>query len=81
MLCNLEALGAGVGLESFGLILVLGDGIGLTAVLTVGEGFVPVFEGGGGGAGRFFLLLAENELILLLVDNAGDGGERRVTFE
>ena len=52
MLCNLEALGAGVGLESFGLILVLGDGIGLTAVLTVGEGFVPMFEGGGGGAGR-----------------------------
>jgi len=42
---------------------------------------VPLFEGGGGGAGLFFRLYADIELILLLVDNAGDGGERKVTFE
>ena len=63
------------------MILDLGDGVGLTAVLAIGDGFAPTFEGGGGGAGRFFLLLVENELILLVVDNDGDGGERRVTFE
>ena len=80
MFCNFDALGAGVGLESLGLTLVLGDGIGLTFVLIAGDGFIPL-PGGGGGAGRFFLLCAENELSLLLVDNAGDGGDRSVTLE
>ena len=70
-----------MGLALWGFILDLGEGVGLTAILTVGDGFAPIFEGGGGGAGRFFLLFVENELILLLVDNDGEGGERRVTFE
>ena len=78
---NFDVLGAGVGLLLLGFIVSLGDATGLMDVLTVGEGFDPIFDGGGGGAGLFFLLFGAYELHLLPVDNAGEGGERKVTFE
>ena len=78
---SLEVLGAGVGLALFGFIVSPGESFRLVDVLAIGDGFNATFDEGGGGAGRFFLLFVVYELLLLAVDNAGEGGDRKVTFE